>query len=137
MEKGNITVATSRKMEFVDITSELEEAIRKTEAKDGVLHVYSPHTTAGLTINEGADPMVRSDILGVLRLMAPSNYDYRHMEGNSPAHVMTSLVGSSVMAFVEDGRVLLGAWQRIFFYEYDGPRRRKINFRLLPTSPCG
>lgn len=118
-------------MEFVDITRELQQAIDETGISDGVCHVYNPHTTAGLTINEGADPAVQHDLIGVFRRIIPTDYPYRHMEGNSPSHMMTTLTGSSVTVFLAKGRLQLGTWQRIFFCEYDGPRSRKVWWKII------
>jgi len=129
MQGGTIAVETSRRREFVDVTGELARAVAGTGVGGGVLYVYNPHTTAGLTINEGADPAVRRDILAALDRMVP-DIDFQHLEGNSPAHVMASLVGSSVTVLVEQGRLRLGTWQKIFFCEFDGPRSRKLWWRL-------
>lgn len=128
---GKFSVPTSSHMEFIDITSEVQRAVSDSGVQDGVCYVYNPHTTAGLTINEGADPAVQSDLIGVFRQMVPRDYPYRHMEGNSPSHMMTTLTGTSVSIFVESGRLQLGTWQRIFFCEYDGPRTRKVWWKIL------
>lgn len=118
-------------MEFVDITSHLQKEVKNSGIQDGICYAYNPHTTAGLTINEGADPAVQSDLIGVFKQMVPLNYPYRHQEGNSPSHMMTTLTGSSVTVFIESGRLQLGTWQRIFFCEYDGPRNRKVLWKIL------
>ncbi|MEA2085290.1 MAG: secondary thiamine-phosphate synthase enzyme YjbQ [Thermodesulfobacteriota bacterium] len=131
MKKGIITVSTSQRMEFVDITAKIEKAIAKAGISNGVCYLYNPHTSAGLTINEGADPAVRDDIVSVMREVIPMNHPYQHLEGNSPAHIMASLFGSSVTVFVEGGRLELGTWQKIFFSEFDGPRTRKVTWRLV------
>ncbi len=128
---GKFSVSTSSHMEFVDITRQVQNAVTDCAVIDGVCYVYNPHTTAGLTINEGADPAVQSDLIGVLKQIVPLNYPYRHQEGNSPSHMMTTLTGSSVTVFIESGRLLLGTWQRIFFCEYDGPRNRKVLWKVL------
>lgn len=128
---GKFSVSTSSHMEFIDITSQLQEAVTESGVPDGICYVYNPHTTAGITINEGADPAVQSDLTGVLKQMVPLNYPYRHQEGNSPSHMMTTLTGTSVVVFVESGRLQLGTWQRIFFCEYDGPRNRKVWWKIL------
>ncbi len=120
------SVSTSSRTEFVDITSQVASSVSDTGISDGVATVYCPHTTGGITINEGADPAVQRDILHVLNSVIPWDADYRHMEGNSPAHIKTLLTGSSVQVIVEGGRLQLGTWQRIFFCEYDGPRKRKV-----------
>lgn len=131
MAEKSVSISTSRKIEFVDITSRLEEEVSRAGLSDGALLVYNPHTTAGLTINEGADPAVQSDIIGVLDQLVPKNYPYSHLEGNSPSHVMASLMGSSVTVIVANGRLRLGTWQRIFFCEFDGPRTRTVWWRAL------
>ncbi|MCF6290744.1 MAG: secondary thiamine-phosphate synthase enzyme YjbQ [Desulfobacterales bacterium] len=131
MADRTLTVTTSSKMEFVDITDALARELAGADINHGAVLVYNPHTTAGLTINEGADPAVQSDLIGVLDQLVPRNYPYRHLEGNSPAHLMASLIGSSVTVIVESGRPRLGTWQRIFFCEFDGPRSRKVWWRPL------
>lgn len=122
-----ITVKTGRTMELVDITGTVSGCIGKKEFTDGLCFIFNPHTTAGLTINEGADPHVRSDIIAGLQKMVPADYPFKHEEGNSPAHIMASLVGSSVTVAVENGTLILGTWQKIFFCEFDGPRTRTIH----------
>ena len=131
MKKGLFTVSTSQKMEFIDITAGIEKEISKAGIQDGICYLYNPHTTAGLTINEGADPAVQVDIISVLQKIVPPDHHYKHMEGNSPSHLMTSLIGTSATVFVEGGRLALGRWQRIFFCEFDGPRTRKLLWRIL------
>jgi len=130
MPAGTFAVSTSQTMQFVDITTQVQKAVEASGITEGVCHVYNPHTTAGLTINEGADPAVQTDILTALQKIVPLNHPYQHLEGNSPAHVMTSLVGSSVTVFIENGRLQLGTWQKIFFCEFDGPRSRKVFWRI-------
>lgn len=132
MLKGKITVTTSQQTEFIDITAKVEEELRKAGGIDGICYLFNPHTTAGITINEGADPAVQHDILTVLNQIIPWKFAYRHMEGNSPAHLKASLIGSSIMVFVESGRLVLGTWQKIFFAEFDGGRTRSIFWRLIP-----
>ena len=129
MPTGTFVVSTSKARQFLDITALVQEGVTASGTDDGLCHVYNPHTTAGLTINEGADPAVQSDILGALQRIVPLDR-YQHLEGNSPAHVMASLVGSSVTVFVENGRLQLGTWQKIFFCEFDGPRSRKLLWRI-------
>ena len=128
-----ISVKTSSQTELIDITSDVQSALQAENFTDGICMLYVPHTTAAVTINESADPSVRRDILMVLNQMVPWKADYRHMEGNSPAHVKTSLVGSSELVSVENGRMVLGTWQGIFFCEFDGPRTRKMHIKLIPT----
>ena len=129
---GSFAVATASAMEFVDITGQVQDAVTDSSVSNGVCFLSNPHTTAGLTINEGADPAVQHDLLGVFRQLIPHNYPYRHEEGNSPSHMMATLTGSSLMVFIAAGRLQLGTWQRIFFCEYDGPRNRKVQWKILP-----
>jgi secondary thiamine-phosphate synthase enzyme len=131
MTTGTFSVSTGSRMEFVDITGRLQKEIEGCGIGDAICYIYNPHTTAGLTINEGADPAVKDDIVTVLRKIIPLDYSYKHMEGNSPAHIMASLMGSSVTVFIENGRLVLGTWQKIFFCEFDGPRARKVIWKLL------
>jgi secondary thiamine-phosphate synthase enzyme len=133
MGMKTITVKTHTQTELIDITKEVQSALQAENFSDGICMLYVPHTTAAVTINESADPSVRRDILMVLNQMVPWKADYRHMEGNSPAHVKTSLVGSSELVSVENGRMVLGTWQGIFFCEFDGPRTRKLHIKLMPT----
>ena len=126
-----ITVKTHSQTEMLDITSEIQSFLKAENFTDGMCMLYAPHTTAGITINESADPSVRRDILMVLNQMVPWKADYRHMEGNSPAHVKTSLMGSSELIAVENGRMVLGTWQGIFYCEFDGPRTRKLHIKLI------
>jgi secondary thiamine-phosphate synthase enzyme len=127
-----ITVKTHAQTEMIDITGDVQSALQADNFSDGICMLYVPHTTAAVTINESADPSVRRDILMVLNQMVPWKADYRHMEGNSPAHVKTSLVGSSELVSVENGRMILGTWQGIFFCEFDGPRTRKLHIKPMP-----
>ncbi|MDH3394010.1 MAG: secondary thiamine-phosphate synthase enzyme YjbQ [Desulfobulbaceae bacterium] len=131
MKKGTFSVTTTRTMEFVDVTAVLQQEIKASGVTDGVCYLYNPHTTAGLTINEGADPDVCTDLIAALRRLVP-DVPFKHQEGNSPAHLQASLVGSSVTVFVENGRLALGTWQKIFFCEFDGPRSRKLHWRVTP-----
>lgn len=118
-------------MEFLDITSFVAREVRQSGISEGICYLYNPHTTAGLTINEGADPDVHRDIIDAFRKMVPLNHPYKHLEGNSPSHVMATLTGSSATIFIEGGTLLLGTWQKIFFCEFDGPRSRKVHWRIL------
>jgi secondary thiamine-phosphate synthase enzyme len=128
---ANLSVTTTARTEMIDVTHLVQEQVRKSGVKDGLCMVFVPHTTAAITINESADPTVRRDILMVLNDMVPWQADYRHLEGNSPAHVKTSLIGSSEIVAVENGRLVLGTWQGVFFCEFDGPRTRKLDVRFL------
>lgn len=129
----NLTVKTQQKTELIDITEKINQLIRKSETSQGLCLVYVPHTTAALTINESADPSVKSDILMILNQVVPWKADYRHLEGNSPAHVKATLVGSSELISIENNRLVLGTWQGIFFCEFDGPRTRKVNVRIMES----
>lgn len=131
MKSGTVKVSTSAQMQLVDITDQLRGALSESGVREGIFYAYNPHTTAGLTINEGADPAVRHDIIEALKQIVPLDHPYRHMEGNSPAHIMTTLTGSSITVFVESGRLQLGTWQHIFLAEYDGPRTRKIHWKIV------
>ena len=115
---------------FIDITRKVAEIVRLSQVKQGVCQVFVPHTTAGVTINENADPDVVDDLLSALNTMAPA-LRYRHGEGNSPAHLKSLLTGSSVMVPVEAGILQLGTWQGIYFCEYDGPRQRKVQVQII------
>ena len=115
---------------MVDITGAVQKEVEKGGVTDGVCIVYVPHTTAGVTINEGADPAVCQDIMAKLTELVPPNAGYRHMEGNADSHIKASLMGSSVTVIVEKGRLLLGTWQKIFFCEFDGPRSRRVHIKV-------
>lgn len=125
-----LNVKSRAKTELIDITDEVRDAIRESGLTSGVCHLYVPHTTAGLTINEGADPAVKRDILVALNKLIPFEGDYQHMEGNSAAHIKSSLVGVSHHVLIEDGKPLLGTWQSIYFCEFDGPRHRRVVFSI-------
>ncbi len=121
-----ITVKTGSRIDMKDITSLVQKEVSKAGTTDGICTIYVPHTTAGITINEGADPAVCQDIIKKLNEMVPPNAGYRHMEGNADSHIKASLIGSSVSVMVENGRLVLGTWQKIIFCEFDGPRSRKV-----------
>ncbi len=132
--KRVIDLETSVAEELVDITGRVEEAISASKIRNGLCLVFVPHTTAGVTINENADPSVRADILLALRKMVPDSLPFAHSEGNSPAHVKAGLVGTSAMILVEEGRLCLGTWQGIFLCEFDGPRHRRVWVQALPEG---
>jgi secondary thiamine-phosphate synthase enzyme len=119
---------------LIDITSDINRIVQKSGVAQGLCMLYVPHTTSAVTINESADPSVKSDILMILNQIVPWEADYRHMEGNSPAHVKSTLVGPSEVIAVENGRLVLGTWQGIFFCEFDGPRNRKIHVRIMKEN---
>lgn len=121
-----IEIRTNKREEFSDITGIIDAYVKKNRLRDCVLLIYSPHTTCGLTINEHADPNVRSDMVHKLKELVPLNDGYKHIEGNSDAHIKTSIIGNSITIIVENGTVKLGTWQGIFLAEFDGPRNRKI-----------
>jgi len=134
MPTVTISIKTSNHEQFVDITMQVQQAITEIGAMDGICTVFSPHTTAGLTINEHADPAVASDILSFLHDAVQEDRAWTHAEGNSPAHVKASLLGSSVTVIVERGRLHLGTWQGIFFCEFDGPRARRVWLTFTPSA---
>lgn len=126
-----LTVKTRAQTELVDITAEVGRRVAESGVRQGLCLIYVPHTTAGVTINENADPSVRTDLLMVLNQMVPWKSDYRHLEGNSPAHVKATLVGASQAIAVESGHLVLGTWQGIFLCEFDGPRSRSVHVRIM------
>ena len=126
-----INIKTSWRIELQDITSRIEEAVDKSKIKEGVCFIFCPHTTAGLTINENADPSVKSDMCNALNKLIPVNAAYEHSEGNSDSHIKSSIFGSSLSVFVEGGQLALGTWQGIFFCESDGPRSREIWIKVM------
>jgi len=123
---ATFSVHTRNRTDFIDITPEVTNALRSAGVKDGLCQVFIPHTTAGVTINENADPDVRSDIMNALEKLVPWTGGYRHFEGNSAAHIKASLMGFSITVPVENGKLVLGTWQCIYFCEFDGPRTRKV-----------
>lgn len=127
-----IQVNTPDHSVMVDITDLIVRKVQESDVRDGLCVVYVPHTTAGITINEGADPAVVEDILGALDRLVPWKGPYRHMEGNSAAHVKASLMGNSVQIIIDGGRLALGTWERIFLCEFDGPRTRKLRIQIMP-----
>jgi len=127
----SITLATHQQSVFIDITRQAQESIDKSGIKEGMCYIYCPHTTAGLLINESADQAVARDICTALDNLAPQGANWTHLEGNSPAHIKSALVGNSLWVAFENGRLLLGRWQGIFFCEFDGPRQRKVWFTVL------
>jgi secondary thiamine-phosphate synthase enzyme len=126
-----IAVKTSRRTELLNITAEVQEIVAESQCASGVCHIYVPHTTAGVIINEGYDPDVARDMEAALDRLIPHAGDYRHAEGNSDSHIKTALVGSSQSVFIEHGRLALGRWQAIFFCEFDGPRHRDVRVKIV------
>jgi len=126
-----LSVKTRERTELIDITSDINQLIQKSGIDQGLCILYVPHTTAAVTINESADPSVKSDILMILNQIIPWEANYRHLEGNSPAHIKSTLVGPSELIAIENRRLVLGTWQGIFFCEFDGPRNRKLHVRIV------
>ena len=126
-----LKVKTRSKTELIDITSEVQDLVRSSGIKEGFCMLYVPHTTAAVTINESADPSVKDDILMVINQIIPWEAGYRHIEGNSPAHIKSTIVGASELIAIENEKLVLGTWQGIFFCEFDGPRNRKVNVHLF------
>jgi len=124
-------VKSSGRTDLIDITHSVEEAVKASGVKEGVCFIFTPHTTAAVTINENADPSVTQDILMMLNKIIPFEDRYRHLEGNSSAHIKSSLIGCSQTVFVESGKMVLGTWQGIFFCEFDGPRSRKVYVKVV------
>ena len=129
-----LEISTRAKRELRDITSSVQEAVAQNGVQEGVCHIFVPHTTAGLTLNENWDPDVRGDLLRALEAMVPG-VPFRHGEGNSPAHLMSTLVGASQTLLVSGGRLVLGSWQGLYLAEFDGPRRRRILLKITPDAP--
>jgi secondary thiamine-phosphate synthase enzyme len=125
-----LEVHTGSKAEFVDLSARLQEVVAASGVRDGLCQVFVPHTTAGVTINENADPSVKADILMVLNKLVSDRGPYRHLEGNSPAHVKASLMGPQLTVIVSQGRLLLGTWQGVFLCEFDGPRHRQVYVKV-------
>jgi len=121
-----LRISSDRRNQMIDITTDVQQYLNEENITDGFIIVYVPHTTAGITINEGADPDVQQDIIQTLQKLIPEHAHYDHSEGNSDAHIKASLLGSSVTVLVRKGKLVLGTWQHIFFYEGDGPRNRRV-----------
>jgi secondary thiamine-phosphate synthase enzyme len=126
-----INVRSKSRIEFIDITEMVHDVVKDAGIVKGVCFLFVPHTTAGITINEGADPSVQRDILNSLNRLIPHEMNYFHREGNADAHIKSTLVGTSVHVIVEDGKLLLGTWQSIFFCEFDGPRHRRVAVKFI------
>ncbi|KAF2957342.1 hypothetical protein AS159_10015 [Thermotoga sp. Ku-13t] len=125
------SLRTKQRVEMVDITDQVQQIVAESGVKSGVCFVFVPHTTAAITINEGADRSVRMDILERLSNIVPANANYHHLEGNADAHIKASLIGSSVAVPIENAKLALGTWQRIFFCEFDGPRAREVFVQIV------
>jgi secondary thiamine-phosphate synthase enzyme len=129
-----ISVKTGSRTQMIDITDQVRRVVKDSGVKNGLVHVCSMHTTGAVTINENADPAVPTDILNTINKIVPWDDQYRHMEGNSAAHIKVSLFGPSEMVALENGSLVLGTWQSIFFCEFDGPRQRKVNVTIMPAE---
>jgi secondary thiamine-phosphate synthase enzyme len=125
------SIQTTEQTQLLDITTQIQKEIRGSDIKSGVCHIFVPHTTAAITINENADPDVKKDILMELNKIIPFNDNYRHLEGNSAAHIKASLMGSSETIIIENGSLRLGTWQGVYFCEFDGPRTRTVWVKLI------
>ena len=126
-----IDVQTNTQTQIIDITAQIQKVVRESGISEGLCCVFIPHTTAGVTINENADPSVKHDIIMELNKVIPLNDHYRHLEGNSAAHIKASIIGSSVNVPVENNNLLLGTWQGICFCEFDGPRQRNVYVKIV------
>ena len=129
MEK--LSIKTTKRIELIDITAQLREVVTRSGVKDGLCCVFCPHTTAGLTINENADPSVKRDILKALNKIVPEGADYIHSEGNADSHIKSSLLGASLTIFIENGQLVFGTWQGVYFCEGDGPRNREVWVKIV------
>jgi secondary thiamine-phosphate synthase enzyme len=130
-----LKIRTSRRTELKNVTAEIEEIVSASGCVNGVCHLYIPHTTAGVMVNEGYDPDVARDMEVAFDRLIPHKGDYRHAEGNSDSHIKTALVGTSETIWIEGGRLALGRWQVIFFAEFDGPRSRELHVKIVPDPP--
>ncbi len=126
-----ITLRTRSRNELLDITSEVQKVVQRSGVKEGICVVYVPHTTAGVTVNENADPSVASDIRNTLSKLVPAGAGYSHLEGNADSHIKSTIVGPSITLIVSGGRLVLGTWQGVFFCEFDGPRTRKVLVKVI------
>ncbi len=128
------SVITDSRVCFKDITSDINRLIEKTSVESGICHIFVPHTTAAVTVNERADPSVMRDVSMALNKLIPFDDEYRHLEGNSAAHIKSSVIGVSEILPVERGKLVLGTWQAVFFCEFDGPRRRDVLLKVIPDA---
>lgn len=127
-----VKIRTARRTEMKNVTAEVEKFVRDSGCTSGVCHLYVPHTTAGVIVNEGYDPDVARDMEAALDRLVPDSPHFKHSEGNSDSHIKTALVGSSETVWIENGRLALGRWQQIFFAEFDGPRSRELHLKIVP-----
>jgi secondary thiamine-phosphate synthase enzyme len=129
---GELSVRTERRTQLLDVTAAIAKLVQDAAVHSGICYLYVPHTTAGIIVNENADPDVAADIEAALARLVPKSGEYKHAEGNSDSHIKTSLVGTSVTIFISEGRLELGRWQGIFFCEFDGPRTRLLRVKIVP-----
>ncbi len=134
MALTTLSISTRREASLEEITDRVQQAVRQSGVREGTCLVYVPHTTAGVLINENADPSVAADILGALERIVPRSGPYRHAEGNSPAHIKASLVGTSQTLIIHEGSLVLGTWQGIYLAEFDGPRTRRVHISCQPST---
>jgi len=134
MAQRTISVRSTTRNQMIDITDEVDRFVRDVGIQQGVLHLFVPHTTAAVTINENADPDVKTDMLHGLSTMVPNLRAFRHAEGNSDAHIKSSLVGVDQTVLIQDGRLVLGTWQGIYFCEFDGPRTRRLVMQITSVA---
>lgn len=132
-----IEVQSRNKVDFLDITDQIQSAVGDTDVQEGICFIYCPHTTAGIVLNENWDPSVEKDLTMLLDRMVPQDLSYRHGEGNSPAHIKSVLVGSDHFIFIRQGKLKMGRWQGIFFADFDGPRRRNVWLRVIRDEDSG
>ena len=126
-----INITTKNRFDIIDITSQVQSCVTNSNVKSGIAVIFIPHTTAGVTINENADNDVKSDLKNIFNNMIPKKNNYRHIEGNSQAHALSTLTSPSLTVIIEDGKLMLGTWQDIYFMEYDGPRNRKAYIQII------
>jgi secondary thiamine-phosphate synthase enzyme len=131
---SRISLKTVSRVEFINITDQVGDLVTQSNARDGICHIFCPHTTAAITINENADPDVVRDIVYEMNKIIPFEDGYTHIEGNSAAHIKSTLVGASEVVFIEDGKLLLGRWQAVYFCEFDGPRTRGVYVKIVPST---
>jgi len=129
-----VQIQTRARTEFIDIIGKVQDVVRESKVREGICYLFVPHTTAAVTINENADPNVHQDIVMELNKVIPFDDHYRHMEGNSAAHIKASIIGFSETVFIESGTLLLGTWQGIYFCEFDGPRSRKLHVKVMASN---
>jgi len=129
-----LTISSAARNQMVDITAEVNSVVKKSDLQSGTCHLYVPHTTAAVTVNESADAFVAEDILEHLRSLVPADAHYKHREGNSDAHIKASLIGPDVTVPIQDGHLALGTWQGVFFCEFDGPRQRQVWVTLIKET---